>query len=181
MRKWLAENPKGLGVTLEEYLFRCVYVYKRLVPVAEEYEVRLALHPSDPPLPEAPFSLLGLQKILAEVSSDYVGLLYCVGTRYESGANVIEEIRQFGREGKIFHVHFRNVRGTIAGTGGYEEVALDDGDMNVLWVLKALKEVGYEGAINPDHVPVNAGDTPTRKIAWAYAVGYVKALLATLS
>jgi len=77
-------------------------------------------------------------------------------------------------------VHFRNVRGTIPTTGGYEEVALDDGDMNMFKVLQTLKEVGYDGGLQLDHMPRYDGDTKNQKIAWGYAVGYVRALLAAL-
>jgi len=183
MREQIAETSGVLnkGMTIDDYLDRCVKVYERLIPIAEEHQVKIALHPSDPPVSQAPFTLLGLERIFDEVRSHSIGLLYCVGTRYESGADVIEEIRYFGKRRKIFHVHFRNVRGTIPTTGGYEEVMLGDGNMNMRVILETLKEVGYEGGINPDHVPVLASDTSTRMIAWAYALGYVKGLLATLS
>lgn len=181
--KMLAEKPEGLKVEPEEHWRRCVEFYRRIVPVAEDSGVKLALHPSDPPLPGAPFSSLGWHRIIEAVPSDHNGLLYCVGTRYEAGgtALVLDEIRYYGRRGKIFEVHFRNVRGNLASAGGFEEVALDDGDMNMFEILKALQEVGYEGPLSPDHVPRIAGDTPDQKIAWSYAVGYVKALLAALA
>jgi D-mannonate dehydratase len=108
------------------------------------------------------------------------GLLYCVGTRYETGVNIYDDIRAMGRRGKIFHVHFRNVRGTIPATGGYEEVALHDGDMNMFRVLKALRETGYDGGLQVDHIPGYDGDSAFSGIGWGYAVGYVKALLAAL-
>jgi len=56
--------------------------------------------------------------------------------------DIYDQIRLFGRRGKIFHVHFRNVRGTIPSAGEYEEVALDDGDMDMFQILKTLKDVG---------------------------------------
>jgi len=94
--------------------------------------------------------------------------------------DVYDQIRLFGRRNKIFHVHFRNVRGTIPSSGGYEEVALDDGDLDMHQVLRALKEVGYEGAINPDHLPILVGDEQ-RRVSLAFAVGYIKGLIATLT
>ena len=103
-----------------------------------------------------------------------------MGTRYESGVNIYDDIRAFGRRGKIFHVHFRNVRGQIPTHGGYEEVALHDGDMNMFRVLLTLKSVGYDGGLQIDHLPSYSGDNAFQGIASAYAVGYVKALLAAL-
>lgn len=166
----------------EEHWSQCIQVYQRIVPVAEDSNVMLALHPSDPPIPGAPFSSLGLHRILDAVPSKNNGLLYCVGTRCEAGGPglVLDEINHYGRRGKIFEVHFRNVRGSLVATGGFEEAALDDGDMNMFDVLRALHRVGYDGPLNPDHVPQLEGDTHDRKIAFSYAVGYIRALLTAL-
>src|SRR5205823_5986644 len=115
------------------------------------------------------------------VPSTHNGLLYCIGTRYESGVNIHDDIRAFGRRGKIFHVHFRNVRGTIPTTGGYEEITLNDGDMNMFGVLQTLKSTGYDGGLQIDHLPHYHADNSFQGMASAYAVGYVKALLVALA
>ncbi len=179
MQKRLREEPLDLP-SVEDYWPRCVHLYERLVPVAERSNLRLVVHPSDPPLPETHLSPRRWAALLDAVPSDRSGLLYCVGTRYESGVNIFEDIRHFGRRGKIFHIHFRNVRGTLPTAGGYEEVALDDGDLNMFGVLRTLKEVGYDGCLQLDHMPAYAGDAPNQERAWAYAVGYARALIATL-
>ena len=179
MRKSLEEKPPE-PFSVETHWERCVELYKRLVPVAERHNVRLITHPSDPPLPDTEFSPRRWTGILDEVPSDHNGLLYCIGTRYESGASIFEDIRYFGRKGKIFHTHFRNVRGTIPTTGGYEEVALDDGDMNMFKILNTLREVGFGGGLQIDHLPRYTADDDEQKIASAYAVGYVRALVAAL-
>jgi mannonate dehydratase len=180
MRRSLAEKPPELVVDVEAHFERSVRLYERLVPIAEAYDIRLILHPSDPPLPETEFSPRRWSAILDAVPSTHSGLLYCVGTRYESGVNIYDDIRAFGRRGKIFHVHFRNVRGQIPTHGGYEEVALHDGDMNMFRVLLTLKSVGYDGGLQIDHLPSYTGDNAFQGMASAYAVGYVKALLAAL-
>ena len=77
-------------------------------------------------------------------------------------------------------VHFRNIRGSLATSTGFEEVLLDDGDLNMFRILKELRKVGFDGCINPDHIPLIPGDGPDRAIGWAYSVGYIKALLAAL-
>jgi mannonate dehydratase len=106
--------------------------------------------------------------------------VYCIGTRAEAGGSalVIDEINQFGRKGKIFMCHMRNVRGSLATAGGYEETLLDDGDLNMFKILMELKKVGFTGYINPDHIPSIPGDTPTKLAGWAYSIGYLKALYA---
>jgi mannonate dehydratase len=103
-----------------------------------------------------------------------------VGTRYESGVDICDDIRFYGRKGWIFHTHLRNVKGQIPTFGGYQEVAMDDGDMDMLEVLEALQEVGFDGGLQLDHMPTFDADGDNRMIAWAYTVGYVRALLASL-
>ena len=100
---------------------------------------------------------------------------------------VLDEIHNYGRKGRIFMVHFRNVRGSLATAGGYEEMALDDGDMNMFKIIQALDRVGFDGCINPDHIPTIEGDyangmtgEPVSHQGLAYAVGYIKALLAAM-
>lgn len=187
MRRTLAEKPPELVVDVEAHYDRCVKMYERLVPIAEAYDIRLILHPSDPPLPEAEFSPLRWSDILDAVPSPRSGLLYCIGTRMESGVNIVEDIKAFGRRGagergggKIFHTHFRNVRGTIPSHGGYQEVALHDGDKNMFTILQTLRSVGFDGGLQIDHLPKYDGETPFAGIAGAYGVGYVRALLAAL-
>lgn len=181
MRRRLEQEPYEEEVSVEDHWQRSVELYRRLVPVAERSGVRLILHPSDPPLPETHVSPRRWAGLLDAVPSDYSGLLYCIGTRCEAGVDIAEDIRYFGRKGKIFHTHFRNVRGTLPTHGGYEEVALDDGEMNMFKVLRTLREVGFDGGLQIDHLPDYAADDRHQKIASAYAVGYVKALIAALN
>ncbi|HEX5414867.1 MAG TPA: mannonate dehydratase, partial [Chloroflexota bacterium] len=180
MRRKLAAEPPAFTVDVEAHFERSVKLYERLVPIAEAYNVRLILHPSDPQLPDTEFSPRRWSQILDAVPSPNVGLLYCCGTRYETGVNIFDDIAAFGRRGKIFHVHFRNVRGTIPTSGGYDEVAINDGDMNMFRLLRALRATGYAGAIQIDHLPHYTADNSFQGMASAFAVGYVKALLAAL-
>ena len=179
-RDKLAGQPFKLPVDPDVYFERCVRIYERLVPIAEAYDVRLILHPSDPQLPFSELSPERWFGLIEAVPSPNNGLLYCVGTRYEIGADVHADIRALARQGKLFHVHFRNVRGTIPTVDGYEETDLNDGDMNMFHVLRTLHEVGYDGGLQVDHLPVYDGDTPYMGMATAYAVGYIKALLRAL-
>ena len=73
----------------------------------------------------------------------------------------MDEINNYGRKGRIFTVHMRNVRGSLATAGAFEETLLDDGDMNVFKLLKELKKVGFSGCINADHIPQLEGDYET--------------------
>jgi len=162
---------------------RICAVYKHLVPVAEECGVKLAIHPSDTPYPGTPFDSLGFHRVLDAYPSKQVGFLYCIGTRAEAGGSalVLDEINHYGRKGRLFTVHFRNVRGSLATAGGFEEALLDDGDMNMYKILLALHKVGFEGCVNPDHIPAIEGDGRFVSQGLAYSIGYIKALLAALS
>ncbi|MEH7418263.1 mannonate dehydratase [Neobacillus drentensis] len=170
--------------------------YREMVPVAEDANVLLGMHPSDAPHPETLFGGLGYHRLMDAFPSKNVGYIYCIGTRAEEGGSplVLNEINHYGRKGKIFLVHFRNVRGSLPTTKAFEEALLDDGDLNMFKILLELDKVGYDGCLNPDHVPILEGvqieDNPSwpntcikwnyNNIGYAYSVGYIKALLAAL-
>ena len=168
---------------LEAWWKRFCEVYGALVPIAEEYDIKLALHPSDTPNPDTPFGSLGYHRVIDAFPSRQVGYLYCVGTRGEAGSTplVLDEINNYGRKGRIFTVHLRNVRGSLATAGAFEEVLLDDGDMNMFKILLELRRVGFSGCINPDHIQRLEGDKDDTGLGLAYSIGYIKALFAALS
>jgi mannonate dehydratase len=166
----------------EDWWRRFRLVYERLVPIAEEHDVKLAIHPSDPPLTDAPLDTSGFNRVVKEYPSRVVGYIYCCGTRGEAGGLplVLNEIRNYGREGRIFQVHFRNVKGNLASSSEFEETLLDDGDMSMFRILQALKEVNFCGCLNPDHIPTVEGDGKQVHHGLAYSVGYIKAQIAAL-
>jgi mannonate dehydratase len=183
--RWLTQaEPQKPGLDdLETWWSHFCRVYERLVPIAEEYNIKLALHPSDTPNPDTPLGGLGFHRVLDAFPSRQVGFIYCIGTRAEAGGSslVVDEINMYGRKGRIFMCHMRNVRGSLATAGGFEEVLLDDGDLNMFKIILELKKVGFEGCINPDHIPLIPGDDEARTAGWAYSVGYIKALMAALA
>lgn len=159
---------------------------REIIPVAEEYKVQMACHPSDPGIGVGkryrgvarPLGMVeGFKKFIALYDSPYNGLNFCQGCMSEALANPAEEIydviRYFGERKKIFNVHFRNIKG---GLGNFVEVFPDEGDINMIRALQVYKEVGYEYMIMPDHVPGISGPEP-RKVAFAYTFGYIHAAL----
>jgi mannonate dehydratase len=173
---------------LQAWWARFCSVYEKLVPIAEEYQVKLAMHPSDVPHPETPFGGLGYYRVIDAFPSKQVGYVYCIGTRPEAGGSalVLDEINHYGRKGRIHTVHIRNVRGSLPTAGAFEEALLDDGDMNMFRILLELRKVGFDGCLNPDHIPVLIGDDPAWErggaamrcgMGLAYSIGYLKALL----
>ena len=119
-------------------------------------------------------------RLFREVPSKHNGITFCVGTRYESGEDVFKGIRHFGSQGKLFHVHFRNVKGPLPSRRGYSEVMVDDGDLPMAKVLRTLDEAGYNGVIDYDHPMRITGDQPLPKQYIAFAVGYMRGPLHNL-
>jgi mannonate dehydratase len=168
------------------YWERITHFLDRVVPVAEEHRVRLACHPHDPGMPSDKGyrgvqtvlgSVAGLKRFLEIRESPYHGLNFCQGTVSEMledpGREIFDVIRYFGRRGKIFNVHFRNIQGRFL---DFRETFVDDGDVDMLEAVRVYKEVGYDGMLMPDHVPTIAGD-PGGRQAFAYTFGYIKALI----
>jgi mannonate dehydratase len=103
-------------------------------------------------------------------------MLFCQGCVAEMGVDVYEAIRSIGSRKKIVFVHFRNIRG---GPYRFEEVFIDEGDVDMLRAMQTYKEVGYEGPFMMDHTP----RIPHLSAPWsghAYANGYIRALIQTV-
>ena len=174
----------------DTYWERITYFLNRVVPVAEEYKVRLACHPQDPGMPRGRGwrgietvlgSVDGLRRFVSIKESPYHGLNFCQGTVSEMlpkpGEQIFDVIREFGKRRKIFNVHFRNIAG---GFLNFRETFIDDGDVDMLRAMRVYKEVGYDGMMMPDHVPAVDGDTD-RLQGFAFAFGYIKALIAAVA
>jgi mannonate dehydratase len=155
---------------------------RSVAPVAEETGVLIGIHPDDPPVPDLggiprPIfsSFDGYKRALEIADSPNVGICLCTGCWLEGddqmGKDVLETIRYFGAQRKIFKVHFRNVSAPLP---YFVETFLDNGYMDMYKIMKALVEVDFDGVVIPDHIPVIANDQRT---SLAYTVGYMKALL----
>jgi mannonate dehydratase len=181
-----AAPPESGPVSEEQMWDRITYFLKRVVPVAEECKVRLCCHPHDPGMPPGKAyrgvhrvlgTVEGLKRFIEISPSRYHGLNFCQGTVAEMlenpGKEIYDVIRYFGKKGKIFNVHFRNIKGRC---GKFQETFPDDGDVDMLKALRVYREVGYDGMIMPDHAPSIDGDTAKGQ-AFAFAFGYIQALL----
>jgi mannonate dehydratase len=104
-----------------------------------------------------------------------VGICLCVGCWLEGGSgmgkDVFETIRYFGERKKLFKVHFRNVDQPLP---HFVETFIDDGYMDMYKVVKALRQVDFDGVMIADHIPMMADD---HRLGTAYTIGYMKALL----
>ena len=156
------------------------YFLHEIIPVAEENKVRMALHPDDPPIPEPlggaariVSTLDQYKRIFNLVPSRSNAMLFCQGCVTEMGVDVYEAIRDIGTLGKIVYVHFRNVKGTPK---DFQEVFLDEGDVDMVKAMKVYKDVGFNGPFMMDHTPGIPGDREGRE-GHAFATGYIRALI----
>jgi mannonate dehydratase len=183
-----AAAPGRAGVVSEEEMWERIDRFlTAVVPVADACRVRLACHPHDPYTPPGHRGVVrvlatvaGLKRFVTMHESPYHGLNFCQGTvaeMLEDPRREIEEvIRWFGVRGKIFNVHFRNIRGRKL---SFMETFPDEGDMDMARSLVMYKEVGYRFMVMPDHVPEIDGRDPSGT-AFAYCYGYICGLMQAL-
>ena len=177
-----APRPK-YKVTADQLWNGVINIYRQVMPTVEGSKTVIAMHGNDPPLyrylgnPQILCRFADFDRLFQEVPSKHNGITFCVGTRFESGEDIFKGLKHFGNQGELFHVHFRNVRGTLPSKRGYSEVMIDDGDIDMPRVLQTLQEVGYTGVIDYDHPMRIVGDKPLPKQYVAFAVGYMRALL----
>ena len=176
--------PTENGPITEEQLWETLeYFLKKVVPVAEKWNVKLAMHPDDPPL--SPIrgvgrimrSIENYQRLLDLVPSPMNGITLCQGNFTLMTDDLPGAIRHFGKQGKIFFVHFRDVRGTPE---KFEETWHDAGKTDMLACMRAYKDISFEGVLRPDHVPTVEGDSNENagysSFGRLYAIGYIRGL-----
>ena len=164
--------------TEEEYWQRLGRFLDEILPVAQEAGVEMALHPDDPPykdlrgVPRLVYQPDMYQRVIDLNPNPANKLEFCMGSIQEmTEGNLYDAIEQYGAQKRISYVHFRNVRGKIP---CYDEVFLDEGDIDMLRALSQFKRLGFDGVLIPDHTPLM-----TCGASWhagmAYALGYMRA------
>jgi mannonate dehydratase len=145
------------GFGAEELLENLGYFLRALMPTCEEYDIKLAIHPDDPPwpifgLPRIVGSEEGLARILALADSPYNGLTLCSGSLGANPKNDVPTIfRRFSGMGRVHFAHVRNVKRFP--NGDYTESAhlSSEGSLDLYEIARALYETGYAGYVRPDH------------------------------
>ena len=179
--------------TLDEMWSNVTYFLRAVVPVAEESGVRLALHPSDPPVPlsrgsgQIMATLEGWKRLVGIVDSPANGITYDCGVTRELGEDPVEVCRWFGERDRINHAHYRNVR-VRRPSVQYTEVFPDEGQVDMFAVMRELVRQRYSRALYPEHPRALDADRETPGFApyypggggyagLVYNVAYTKAML----
>lgn len=173
------EHPVS-DITEDELWDNLEYFLDEVVPVAEESDIKLALHPDDPPIspirgvPRIITSVEAYDRVLEYYNSEYNGVAFCQGNFTAMGADIPETIRHFGE--RLHLVHFRDVSGNAE---LFTETWHDNGPTNMAGAIDAYLDVGFDGVIRPDHVGEMAGQQlgSGGNKGRLFAVGYLKGLI----
>ncbi len=157
------------------------YFLKRVLPVAEKANVKLSMHPDDPPItPIRGVSRImrtidNYQRLIDMVPSSHNTITMCQGNFTLMTDDLPKAIKKFGK--KISFVHFRDVKGVPT---KFEETWHDAGKTDMLACMQAYKDIGFEGVLRPDHVPTVEGDSNANagysSFGRLYAIGYIRGL-----
>jgi mannonate dehydratase len=172
----------GREFTKEEIWENYTYFIKQVAPVAEEARVRIGIHPDDPPVPVlagVPRCIFGnfdgYKRAMEIANSPNVGMCLCCGTWLEGGKQLTgkdpEEMIRFFGAGKIWKIHFRNVSAPLP---HFVETFMDNGYYDMWKIMKALRDVNFDGIVILDHSPTMVGGNTTQT---AYGFAYMNALL----
>ncbi|HET7372084.1 MAG TPA: mannonate dehydratase [Gemmatimonadaceae bacterium] len=141
------------------------YFLERVVPVAAAAGVRMAIHPDDPPwsifgLPRIITNAAALDRLTRLVDDPVNGVTVCTGSLGADASNDVPGIiRQLGRRARVHFMHCRNVLRT--GARDFHETAHPSGfgSIDMLEVMRALRDVGFRGPMRPDHGRMIWGET----------------------
>lgn len=172
----------GFSISREKMWDNYEYFVRAVVPYAEEYGVKLALHPDDPPLDTLGSvgriftSLEAIKKGMNILPSKNLGVTFCQACYHLMGEDLEEAIKTL--KDKIFFIHFRNTRGTKT---DFRETFHDNGDIDMANVMKLYIENGIDCPVRVDHVPT----MPFEKNSVAgydalgrlFAIGYLKGII----
>ena len=176
-------KPTDAKITADELWANYEYFLKAVVPVAEKHNIKLALHPDDPPRPtlgdvgRIMISRKNIEKAIYDiVPSEILGVTFCQANYHIMGENVEELIESWAK--KIFFVHFRN---TVGHPDHFRETFHDNGALDMAALLRAYKRNGVDVPIRVDHVPTMAGEVSTLPgydaLGRMFAIGYLKGIM----
>ncbi len=176
-------KPVNASITSAELWSNYEYFIKAVIPYAEKYGIKLALHPDDPPLERLGnverimISYENIKRAINIVDSKNLGVTMCQATYQMMGEDLYTVIPELAD--KIYFVHFRNARGNKY---KFNETFHDNGIIDMAKILKLYRDCGVDVPIRVDHVPLMAGERQDGVAGYSslgrlYAIGYLKGLL----
>lgn len=188
-----AAKARGLtraGEVSEEKMWQnCEYFIKAVMPVADKFKVKMALHPDDPPL--SPLrgiariitSKKSYERIMDMVPSPYNGVTFCQANFVLMKEDIYSLAKQWCSRNKIFFVHYRDVQGDKT---HFRETFHDNGPTDMVRILEVYGKGGFKGPIRPDHAPALAGEAQNGRASGytmggkILAFGYMKGIMDSL-
>ncbi|MCB1124174.1 MAG: mannonate dehydratase, partial [Verrucomicrobiae bacterium] len=191
--KDLPPLPEEGTHTAEELWANLTYLLKAIIPVAEKNNVRMALHPNDPPVPvsrgseQIVASFEDWKRLIDIVDSPSNGMTYHSGVTSEIDADPVEVCKYLGERDRINHVHYRNVV-VHKPSVDYVEVFPDEGKTDMFAVMKELLNQKYTLGIYPEHPRLLDYDRDNPNTSnyypggggyagYAYNIAYARAML----
>jgi mannonate dehydratase len=187
-----AAKAQGLtpyGEVSEEKMWaNLTHFLKEVIPVADKFKVRMALHPDDPPITP----LRGISRILTSanayrrvmdtVPSPMNGTTFCQANFKLMGEDIYALAQEWTTKKKIFFVHFRDVDGK---KDKFHETFHDNGPTDMVRMLQIYSKAGFDGPIRPDHAPTIEIDKNDTRSGYTmggkvYAFGYMKGIMEAL-
>ncbi len=176
-------QPTGAKMTADELWRNYEYFVKAVIPEAEKYGIKLALHPDDPPVPRLGdverimISRANIRRAVYEIiPSESLGITMCQANYFIMGEDLEDTIREFAD--KIYLIHFRN---TIGEPNHFRETFHDNGDIDMAGLMRIYVENGVNVPIRVDHVPTMSGEQSQLAgydaMGRLFAIGYLKGIL----
>ena len=170
-----------IKISKEELWKNLKYFLEFIIPIAESSNVKISMHPDDPPLdymvgiPRIMNSVDSFDKLLEINKSDYNGITFCQGNFSLMRGNIPTMIKHF--KNKIFFVHFRDV---IGNKYKFSETLIGEGKTNLYKCMEAYNDIDFNGIMRVDHVPMLYGDSEKvpgySYLNRLYAIGYINGL-----
>jgi mannonate dehydratase len=172
-----AAKAQGLtraGEISEEKMWKNIeYFIKAVMPVADKFKMKMALHPDDPPInplrgvARIISSKRNYERVMAMAPSPYNGITYCQANFVLMKEDVYGLAKEWCEKKKIFFVHYRDVQGD---TKHFHETFHDNGPTDMIRMLEIYSKAGFVGPIRPDHAPALAGEAQNGR-ASGYTIG----------
>ena len=169
-----AQGPTRWGEVSEEKMWQnCEYFLKAVMPVADKFKVKMALHPDDPPI--SPLrgiariivSRKAYERVMDMVPSPYNGITFCQANFVLMKEDIYTLARDWCNRNKVFFVHYRDIEGD---TNHFHETFHDNGPTDMVRMLEVYSKAGFVGPIRPDHAPALAGEAQNGR-ASGYTIG----------